>query len=128
MSQRSNLTINAESGKDVTAFDLGVFSTPTARTGIIDTLIKDGRILSQKFKQAIDETTYGGTACTDVERGSNTGPKESTAKLGTLTGVFLPCLQNILGVILFIRLPFITAQVIIRCYFHLAIVADTTSI
>eukprot|EP00587_Corethron_hystrix_P001032 CAMPEP_0113301168 /NCGR_PEP_ID=MMETSP0010_2-20120614/2508_1 /TAXON_ID=216773 ORGANISM="Corethron hystrix, Strain 308" /NCGR_SAMPLE_ID=MMETSP0010_2 /ASSEMBLY_ACC=CAM_ASM_000155 /LENGTH=944 /DNA_ID=CAMNT_0000154743 /DNA_START=249 /DNA_END=3083 /DNA_ORIENTATION=+ /assembly_acc=CAM_ASM_000155 len=31
-------------------------------------------------------------------------------KLGTVNGVFLPCLQNILGVILFIRLPFITGQ------------------
>jgi len=110
MSSRSNLIINAEDDRDVTAFDLGVFSTPTARTGIIDTLIKDGRILSQKFKQAIDESTYGGTTCADVEKGTNTGSTESTAKLGTLTGVFLPCLQNILGVILFIRLPFITSQ------------------
>jgi solute carrier family 12 (potassium/chloride transporter), member 4/6 len=27
-----------------------------------------------------------------------------------LRGVYLPCLQNILGVIVFIRLPYITAQ------------------
>eukprot|EP00612_Vaucheria_litorea_P007181 CAMPEP_0171472000 /NCGR_PEP_ID=MMETSP0946-20130122/1029_1 /TAXON_ID=109269 /ORGANISM="Vaucheria litorea, Strain CCMP2940" /LENGTH=935 /DNA_ID=CAMNT_0012001577 /DNA_START=34 /DNA_END=2837 /DNA_ORIENTATION=+ len=31
-------------------------------------------------------------------------------KLNTIKGVFLPCFQNILGVILFIRLPFITAE------------------
>mgnify|MGYP003320857035 CR=1 FL=1 len=30
--------------------------------------------------------------------------------LGTLLGVFVPCLQNILGVILFLRLPWIAAQ------------------
>lgn len=30
--------------------------------------------------------------------------------LGTLWGVFLPCLQNILGVILFLRLPWIVGQ------------------
>ena len=32
------------------------------------------------------------------------------AKLGTLMGVFVPCLQNILGVILFIRLSWIVGQ------------------
>ena len=31
-------------------------------------------------------------------------------KLGTIMGVYLPCMQNILGVILFLRLPWITAQ------------------
>eukprot|EP01064_Diplonema_japonicum_P032867 TRINITY_DN6300_c0_g1_i1.p1 TRINITY_DN6300_c0_g1~~TRINITY_DN6300_c0_g1_i1.p1 ORF type:complete len:989 (+),score=223.84 TRINITY_DN6300_c0_g1_i1:64-3030(+) len=34
----------------------------------------------------------------------------ASEKLGTFKGVFLPCLQNILGVILFLRLPWITAQ------------------
>lgn len=33
-----------------------------------------------------------------------------TKRLGTLWGVFIPCLQNILGVILFLRLTSITAQ------------------
>ncbi|KAG5186000.1 amino acid permease-domain-containing protein [Tribonema minus] len=32
------------------------------------------------------------------------------SKLGTMKGVFLPCFQNILGVIVFIRLPYITGQ------------------
>lgn len=34
----------------------------------------------------------------------------SVDKLGTLKGVYLPCLQNILGVILFLRLPWIAGQ------------------
>ncbi|CAM9338594.1 unnamed protein product, partial [Choristocarpus tenellus] len=34
----------------------------------------------------------------------------SVPKLGTLKGVFLPCVQNIMGVIIFIRLPYITGQ------------------
>lgn len=33
---------------------------------------------------------------------------ESKAKQGILTGVFFPVLQNILGVLLFIRVPQIT--------------------
>jgi potassium/chloride transporter 4/5/6 len=31
-------------------------------------------------------------------------------QLSTLKGVFLPCIQNILGVILFVRVPWITGQ------------------
>ena len=31
-------------------------------------------------------------------------------KLGTLMGVFIPTFQNILGIILFLRLPWITGQ------------------
>mmetsp|Transcript_11824 Transcript_11824/g.35882 ORF Transcript_11824/g.35882 Transcript_11824/m.35882 type:complete len:973 (-) Transcript_11824:76-2994(-) len=34
----------------------------------------------------------------------------ASEKLGTIQGVFLPTVQNILGVILFLRLPYITAQ------------------
>ncbi|XP_042226146.1 solute carrier family 12 member 4-like isoform X3 [Homarus americanus] len=34
-------------------------------------------------------------------------PTKPVAKLGTLMGVFLPCIQNIFGVILFIRMPWI---------------------
>jgi len=41
---------------------------------------------------------------------AKTGAPPPAPKLGTFMGVFLPCLQNILGVILFLRLPFITAQ------------------
>ena len=33
-----------------------------------------------------------------------------TQKLGTFKGVFLPCLQNILGIILYLRLDWITGQ------------------
>lgn len=34
--------------------------------------------------------------------------EERKGKLGTITGVFFPCLQNIMGIILFVRLPWIT--------------------
>ena len=44
-------------------------------------------------------------ARTYFEAGSDRG-----ALLGTIKGVFLPCLQNILGVILFLRLPWIAGQ------------------
>ena len=41
---------------------------------------------------------------------SPAGATSAHALLGTLKGVFLPCLQNILGVILFLRLTWITGQ------------------
>jgi hypothetical protein len=37
----------------------------------------------------------------------NGGGKQQTAKLGTVMGVYIPCLQNIFGVLFFIRLPWI---------------------
>jgi len=37
-------------------------------------------------------------------------PQEEAKTFGTLFGVYLPCTQNILGVILFIRLPWIVGQ------------------
>lgn len=39
-----------------------------------------------------------------------TARNNASTQLGCLNGVFLPCLSNILGVILFLRLPSITAQ------------------
>ena len=36
--------------------------------------------------------------------------KDKKKLLGTAMGVYFPCLQNILGVILFLRLPYITGQ------------------
>ena len=49
----------------------------------------------------------GGAA---AKGGGSAADEASRRKLGTLTGVFLPCLQNILGVILFLRLPYIVGQ------------------
>ena len=34
----------------------------------------------------------------------------TATKLGTVKGVFVPTLQNIMGIILFLRLPWITGQ------------------
>ena len=48
----------------------------------------------------------------DGEASPTPGSKKTpppAAKLGTLLGVFVPCLQNILGIILFIRLSWIVA-------------------
>ena len=49
----------------------------------------------------------------DVE-GGDTGGGDDASKLGTVTGVFLPCVQNILGVILFLRLSAITGEAGVR--------------
>jgi hypothetical protein len=49
------------------------------------------------------------SAVTDPESGEKKD-KSSGKLLGTAMGVFFPCLQNILGVILFLRLPYITGQ------------------
>lgn len=43
-------------------------------------------------------------------KSTNAHPSKGQEKLGTLNGVLLPTLQTILGVLLFLRLPSITAQ------------------
>ena len=40
----------------------------------------------------------------------DTEAADASKKLGTISGVFLPCVQNIMGVILFLRLPWIAGQ------------------
>ncbi|KAJ8605380.1 hypothetical protein CTAYLR_002390 [Chrysophaeum taylorii] len=52
----------------------------------------------------------GETSPTRDLKPAATENKALPKRLGTLWGVFLPCLQNILGVILFLRLTSITAQ------------------
>ncbi len=42
----------------------------------------------------------------------NNAKQDKMRLLGTMKGVFLPCLQNIFGIILFVRLPWITGMVI----------------
>ena len=61
-------------------------------------------ILRRRFTRAIRVNRNGGTPMVDDSE------KENEAKLGTVMGVFVPCLQNILGVILFIRLSWIVGQ------------------
>lgn len=49
------------------------------------------------------------------------------ALLGTMRGVYLPCLQNILGVILFLRLPWIAGQAgIIQAWIVVLLCVATT--
>jgi amino acid transporter len=45
-----------------------------------------------------------------VDPGAAKDYKDKKKLLGTAMGVYFPCMQNILGVILFLRLPFITGQ------------------
>eukprot|EP00111_Clytia_hemisphaerica_P001091 TCONS_00003102-protein len=66
-----------------------------------DIHLKGGRF--QSFLQNV--TAY--TATIPPANDSEAQPKQEVAKLGTLVGVYLPCIQNILGVILFIRLSWI---------------------
>ncbi|CAM9196576.1 unnamed protein product, partial [Discosporangium mesarthrocarpum] len=51
----------------------------------------------------------------------------SVPKLGTLMGVFLPCVQNIMGVIIFIRLPYITGQAGVLLTTLIVLVAKLTT-
>jgi hypothetical protein len=47
-----------------------------------------------------------------VDIGSGPGiPDQTGDKAGTLFGVFLPCSQNILGIIIFLRLPWVLPPV-----------------
>ena len=50
-------------------------------------------------------TQYGGGVTPAVE-----GEQQATAKLGTMLGVFLPCLQNIFGIMMFARLAWLTGN------------------
>ena len=59
-----------------------------------------------------------------MESATNAKEKSQTRKLGTLNGVFLPCISNILGVILFLRLTNITGQA--GCIFTTLIVLIST--
>ena len=69
-------------------FDLGIFSTPKTRTSIVDTLTQNGFALDTNF-------TYN-----DDNGKRITNSKDE--KLGTISGVLLPCLQNILVRIVFL--------------------------
>lgn len=52
-----------------------------------------------------------GQSSTGLVAGPGPGAADdSAAKLGTIMGVFIPCMQNILGIILFIRLSWIVGQ------------------
>lgn len=67
------------------------------------------RISSTRFmaeRQAEDVDQDGD----DAEESTLKKKTKGVHLLGTLMGVYLPCVQNILGVILFLRLPWITAE------------------
>ena len=97
---------------------LSGFASPTSRPSVIDSLKREGTFQHSPPTSETDGTTCAGAVSgtsNDIEVGNTSGKKAARkklppARLGMLSGVFLPCLQNILGVILFLRLPFITAQ------------------
>ncbi|CAD6191860.1 unnamed protein product [Caenorhabditis auriculariae] len=60
----------------------------------------------QKIGQMLRKlSVYNATEATSAE--ADAKPKAAAAKMGTIMGVFLPCLQNIFGVLFFIRLAWI---------------------
>jgi len=90
----TNQSSNGSRGGSVQSFH-GSRSLNSAFQGVMDT----------EYPHSQDSSTVA----TDVSHtSSNTAAVNS--KMGTINGVFLPCIQNITGVILFLRLPYITAQ------------------
>ena len=118
-----------------------MFSSPTSRPSLADALKREGAFTDIALQD--DGSVSSGLITLsspgkhfDLETGDGATSKSTTTKkksrpkpqlLGTLNGVFLPCLQNILGVILFLRLPWITAQagVIHTSFIILICVAST---
>lgn len=50
---------------------------------------------------------YSNTIPAATDPDAKPAPVQGGARMGTLFGVFLPCIQNIFGVILFIRLTWV---------------------
>lgn len=50
---------------------------------------------------------YSATAPPPVNPDADPNKKKPSPKLGTLAGVYFPCMQNIFGVILFIRMTWV---------------------
>ena len=84
--------------------------TNSGRQKIMDALATDGTFVKPQRMVQVQNDGLNNTDVTDVDIESGLKPKMTADKLGTMSGVFLPCMQNILGVILFLRLPFIVAQ------------------
>lgn len=59
---------------------------------------------------------------TEATAGENGAPKpKAKANLGALTGVYLPCIQNIFGVIIFIRMTWMTGTAGVPTYFAIVL-------
>ncbi|ETV69141.1 hypothetical protein, variant [Aphanomyces astaci] len=67
----------------------------------------------------ISRESYAVTIAKATSGGDNASDKQllQSPKLGTLGGVYFPCLQSILGVTLFLRMPWVTSQggVVLTC-------------
>ena len=65
------------------------------------------------YDDAIQPVEIDGTG----ENGGTKPKAKPKANLGVLTGVYLPCIQNIFGVIIFIRMTWMTGTAGIPAYF-----------
>lgn len=64
------------------------------------------RPMISTFMSAIERYSAMSVSCPDQD-GEDPRPQCAQKKMGTVMGVYLPCVQNILGVILFVRLTWI---------------------
>lgn len=85
MENRPRVSVEIPTGGN---FDLGLYSTPKSRTCIVDTLTKNGFSLTSSLNFA--SSSVNGESEVKKDIASDDG------KLGTMSGVLLPCLQNIL--------------------------------
>lgn len=78
------------------------------------------------MQEEIDARPRAGTFLSSIANYSTTipspgdpdaKPQRGGARMGTLVGVYLPCIQNIFGVILFIRLPWVVGTAGAVCGF-----------
>jgi len=85
----------------------GAEDTSSTASESLDSQGRPIRIFSSSNK-ATSITSNGGS---NGRQGDSVKPtKQKQKKLGWLAGVFIPCIQNILGVVLFLRLTNITGQ------------------
>ncbi|CAO4373486.1 unnamed protein product [Caenorhabditis nigoni] len=96
----SNLTVNKKENEGAERIPLCEQHSPLALYE------QDYDTQGQKIGTMLRKlSVYNATEATSVE--ADEKPKAAAAKMGTIMGVFLPCLQNIFGVLFFIRLAWI---------------------
>ena len=54
-----------------------------------------------------DAQIFGGAVPSQLTENKEDATSKGPKKAGTLFGVFFPCTQNILGIIIFLRLPWV---------------------
>lgn len=66
----------------------------------------------------------------EMEQEKNGAPKpaQKKANLGVLTGVYLPCIQNIFGVIIFIRMTWMTGTAGVSVFFAIVLLCCSVTL